>query len=82
MCTRGFFKVKPVNLSLKFDLKTKMLIFAYLLVGLGIGSWVPHENGDLYIFDWFEAAAAALESKMCMEIFVPHLVPSVLQRSQ
>ena len=30
---------------------------------------------DLYVFDWFEAAAAALGSKMSTEIFVPDLAP-------
>ena len=32
------------------------------------------------LIDWFEAAAATLGSKICMEIFVPHLAPSILQR--
>ena len=30
--------------------------------------YVPHEYGDLYVFDWFEAvtaAASALGSKIC-----------------
>ena len=43
-----------------------------------------HMNmGDLYVFDWFEtsAAAAALGSKICTEIFVISLQPSILQRS-
>ena len=34
----------------------------------------------LYVFDWFEAAAA-VGSKMCNRIFVPDLAPSILQRS-
>ena len=39
---------------------------------------VPHEVWNLYGLDWFEAAAA--ESKMCYQIFVPDLAPSILQR--
>ena len=37
---------------------------------------------QILVFDWFEAAAAVLESKMCTEIVVPDLAPSILQRSR
>ena len=41
-----------------------------------------HMNmGGLYVYDWFEAAAAALGFKICTEIFVLHLAPSILRRS-
>ena len=41
----------------------------------------PWKVWDLYVFDWFEAAAAALGSKICTEIFVHTLEPWILQRS-
>ena len=41
-----------------------------------------HMNmGDLYVFDRFETAATALRSKICTEIFVLGLQPTVMQRS-
>ena len=40
----------------------------------------PHEMWDLYVYDWF--GAAAVGSKMCTRIFVVDLAPSILQSSQ
>ena len=44
-------------------------------------NYIPHEVWDVYVFDWFEAAAPG-GCKMCYQIFVRDLAPSIFQRSQ